>query len=69
MASTIKFPFAVCVLLLLGRQTLSAQKEPQGILVFQTPSTTFTETMEYQTFRQDNALYSTLITTNGEHKH
>lgn len=63
-----RFPFAVCILLVLGCQTLFAQPKLQGLLVYQEPSTTYTEAMEYQTFQQDNALYSTLITSHGERK-
>lgn len=42
--------------------------EPQGLIVYRQPSTTFTEVFEYQTFRHDNVLYATLVTPTGDRK-
>lgn len=59
------FP-VVCLFLL--APTLPAQIEPQGLLVYQEPATSYTEAWEYRSFRQDNALYTTLVTFSGQRK-
>ncbi len=64
----IKVSSAACVLLVLGCLASLAQQEPDGILIYQQPSTSFTEAIEYRTFRQDNALYSSLVTSSGTRK-
>ena len=38
------------------------------MLIFQEPSTTFTEAVEYRSFHQDNALYATVVTSTGQPK-
>ncbi len=50
---------AVCV---------SAQTEPAGMLLYQEPATSYTEAFEYRSFRQDNALFATLVTLDGRSK-
>lgn len=45
-----------------------ARAEPQGIVIYQEPATTYTEAMEYRSFHQDNALYSTIVTSDGQRK-
>ncbi len=54
--------FAVTVL------TAFAESESPGVLVYRVPASSYTEAMEFRSFQQDNALYSTLVTTTGEHK-
>lgn len=63
-----KFPAPVCLLLLLGKLTISAQQEPGGVLILQEPGSTYTEAMEYYSYHQDNALFATVVTTKGERK-
>lgn len=46
----------------------SARAEPEGVLLYHQPLTSYTEAFEYQSFRQDNALYSTVVTTRNERK-
>lgn len=60
---------AACILALwLSHVDVSAQTEPAGLLLFQEPATSYTEAFEYRNFRQDNALYATVITTSGQRK-
>jgi hypothetical protein len=58
----------VLALLILGPLLGLGQIEPRGVLIYRQPATTYTETLEYRSFRQDNALYATLITSSGEPK-
>ncbi len=58
----------VSLFLLLGLVASFAQLEPQGILVLRTPSTSYTETLEYRSYRVDNALFATVVTTSGQRK-
>lgn len=58
----------VSALALLSSLCASAQSEPQGLLLYQQPSTSFTEAFEYRSFRQENALYATLVNAAGERK-
>lgn len=62
--------FCTLVLLLLGLDLvpLRAQSEAAGVLLFQEPATTYTEAVEYRSFRQDNALYATVVTAAGQPK-
>jgi hypothetical protein len=57
----------VCFFLVATTATF-AQLEPQGLLLYQEPSTSYTEAWEYRSFRQENALYATVVTFNGERK-
>lgn len=52
----------------LGFSALLAQSGPQGLLVYRAPATSFTEAIEFRSFHQDNALYSTVVTSAGERK-
>lgn len=63
-----KFPPLVFLLVILGSSTLNAQQETAGVLIFQEPSSTFTEAVEYRSFHQDNVLFATVITSKGERK-
>lgn len=45
-----------------------SQREAEGILVYQEPATSYTEAMEFRSFHEDNALYSTITPVNGPHK-
>ncbi len=47
---------------------LVGQPEPQGMLIYQQPATTYTEAFEFRSFRQENALYATVIDTTGQRK-
>ena len=58
----------VLAIFVLGPQMGFGQNEPQGLLIYQQPATTYTEALEYRTFRQDNALYATVVTSTGERK-
>ena len=63
-----KFSALVSVLFILLDLTLRAEQAPEGLLIVQEPSTTFTEAIEYRSFHQDNALFATLVTSKGENK-
>ena len=63
-----KFPCLIVALLLLSRFDSAAQSEPQGVLVYHEPLTSYIEATEYRSFRQDNALYATAFTATGEKK-
>ncbi len=58
----------VSALALLSPLCALAQSESQGLLLYQQPSTSFTEAFEYRSFRQENALYATLVNAAGERK-
>lgn len=45
-----------------------AQSEPEGVIVYRAPATSSTEAIEFRKFRQDNVLFSTLITPGGERR-
>ncbi len=62
-----QFP-AVVISLLLFACAAAAQPEPQGLLIYEAPATTYVEAMPFRSFRQDNALYSTVVTAAGERK-
>ena len=47
---------------------LFGQPEPQGMLIYQQPATSFTEVFEFRSFRQENVLYATVIDTAGQRK-
>lgn len=56
-------------LIFLGATTaIFARLEPQGLLLYQEPSSSYTEGIEYRSFQQDNPLYATLVTLAGEKK-
>lgn len=62
-------PRLLCFLVFLGATTaISARLEPQGLLLYQEPSSSYTEAYEYRSFQQDNPLYATLVTLAGEKK-
>ncbi len=48
--------------------SLVGQPEPQGMLIYQQPATTYTEAYEFRSFRQENALYATVIDVAGQRK-
>ena len=54
----------VAVVLLLSGLTARGQ-EPEGLLIYEEPGTTYPEAIEYRTFDQDNALFSTVVTSAG----
>lgn len=47
---------------------LRAQPPADGLLIYQEPATSSQDVFEYRTFRQDNALFSTLVTSAGERR-
>lgn len=63
-----RFFSAIFFVLAVTALRLEAQTEPQGVVVYQAPATTYTEVMEFRSFRQDNALYATLVTAGGVRK-
>lgn len=60
--------FSVLLVLALQVLTLLGQKEAQGVLIYRAPATSSTEALEFRSFRQDNALFATLITISGERR-
>src|SRR5438045_7040075 len=50
--------------------TLAAlgQQESKGLLIYQEPASSQQEAIEYRSIRKDNPLYSTLVSSTGEHK-
>ena len=62
----IAFPFAA--LCLLAPFVRGAEDGPEGLLIYHEPLTSYVETMEYQAFRQDNALFCTAINLRNERK-
>jgi hypothetical protein len=45
-----------------------AQQEARGLLIYEEPSTSYAETMEYRSFSRDNPIYSTVVQVNGQRK-
>lgn len=56
------------VLLFLSPLSGLGESEPQGLLIYQQPATTYTEAFAYRSFRQENPLYVTVVTASGERK-
>ena len=67
-STNLRFNRKVFVWLFLTTATAFAQLDPEGLVVYQQPSTSYTEAFEYRSFRQDNVLYATLVTFTGERK-
>lgn len=55
-------------IILLHPLFLFGQPEPQGMLIYQQPATSFTEVFEFRSFRQENVLYATVIDAAGQRK-
>lgn len=64
----LKPPLLCCLILLSGILSLSAQQEPGGVLLVQEPGSSYTEAIEYKSYKQENALFATLVTLRGERK-
>jgi hypothetical protein len=59
---------AALAIFLLGSKSLVGNPEPQGLLLYQQPATSFTEAFEFRSFRQENALYASIVDTTGQRK-
>lgn len=63
-----RIAFPVAALCLLASFVSGAEDAPEGLLLYHEPLTSYVETMEYQAFRQDNALFCTVISVRNERK-
>lgn len=62
------FLFAATAILLLSGRDARAQGEPEGLLIYEEPGTSYPEAIEYRNFHQDNPLFSTVVTSAGARK-